>query len=232
MARKKSPKNNPDAQEYELTRAGDLAPHPENPNNGDAEAIEESVDENGFFGACIVQRSTRRILIGNHRWAEHIKRRGEDAAIPVIWVDVDDARALAIMLADNATRQGAKTDLGILTGILKKLPTTRGTGYKPPQVDELLKAARPTLSYLDAMRAPGGDDADGDGEEPPFDAEDEGDGGEAPPPPSAPGLARHALAIVLTNDEKRIWDRLKAKVKKTKDKDAFLAMLSWVDVDG
>lgn len=223
--RKPAPKNDPAAQRYELVRAGDLTPHPENPNNGDTEALDESLDENGFYGACVAQVSTRRVLIGNHRWAEFIKDHGEDAAIPVIWADVDDERAMAIMLSDNATRQGAKTDEGLLAGILKRLPTTRGTGYKPPQVEALLKAARPRLDYLDAMRA--GDEGD-DG---PFDAEDEGDGADEPGESGdaeaggSKDVPRHPLPIVLTNGELRRWASIKTKLGASKDKPAFLAAL-------
>lgn len=234
MARRKpSPKNDPAAQRYELVRAGDLTPHPENPNNGDVEALDESLDENGFYGACVVQVSTRYILIGNHRWAEFIKDHGEDALIPVIWADVDDERALAIMVSDNATRQGAKTDDGLLAGILKRLPTARGTGYKPPQVEALLKAARPKLDYLEAMRAGAdeageGADQDDDG---PFDAEDEGDDGEeadagdSAEVGSSKELPRHPLPIVLTNSEQRRWASIKTKLGQSKDKPAFLAAL-------
>lgn len=230
MARRKpSPKNDPAAQRYELVRAGDLTPHPENPNNGDTEALDESLDENGFYGACVVQASSSRILIGNHRWAEFIKDHGEDALIPVVWADVDDERALAIMLSDNATRQGAKTDDGLLAGILKRLPTTRGTGYRPPQVETLLKAARPRLDYLEAMRA-GGDDGD-DG---PFDAEDEDeDDGADPSESDEPGgskdVPRHPLPIVLTNAELRRWASIKTKLGQAKDKAAFLAALDVIE---
>jgi hypothetical protein len=236
---RKSPKNDPAAQRYEMVRAGNLTPHPDNPNDGDEDAIGESVDENGFYGSCIAQVSTGRILIGNHRWAEFIKTSGEDGLIPVTWADVDDGRALAIMLSDNATRQRAKTDEGLLATILKRLPSTRGTGYQPAQVDALIKAARPTLSYLDSMRGDAssleGEDTDQlddrSGEEGPFDEEDE-DASEVSPPPEHEDMPRHMLAIVLSNAELRVWKRAQERLQKKKDKDAFMAMLSLYDVGG
>src|SRR5260370_2158611 len=76
-----------------------LAPHPENPRQGDLDLIEESIAENGFYGAVVAQRSTGYILAGNHRWkaakAEGLK------AIPVFYLDVDDAAARRILSVDN-----------------------------------------------------------------------------------------------------------------------------------
>ena len=44
-----------------------LKRHPDNPRRGDVKAIALSINKNGFYGAVIVQRSTRYILAGNHR---------------------------------------------------------------------------------------------------------------------------------------------------------------------
>ncbi|WP_438028991.1 ParB/RepB/Spo0J family partition protein [Sorangium sp. So ce233] len=243
MARRKpSPKNDPAAQRYEVVPIDSVREHPENPNEGDEEALDESEQENGFYGACVVQASTGLILAGNTR--HRIAKRLGHTTIPVIWLDVDDERALKILLADNGTRQGARTQGRMVAEILKSLPTTAGTGYRPPQVEALLKAARPRLDYLEAMRAGGGEgtsegaDAGEGGEGEPFDAEDEGDGDEvdqaeasaAPSggePSGAPSkeLPRHPLPIVLTNSEQRRWVAIKAKLGQSKDKPAFLSAL-------
>lgn len=232
---KKSPKNDPTSQQYEVGPIDDIQPHPRNPNKGDSAAIRESLDENGFYGAVIVQRSTGYILIGNHRWAE--EKAAGATEIPRIYLDVDDKRALKIMLADNATRQGASIEEKILADILKDLPDGRGTGYQPAQIDELLKAARPSLSYLDSMRgSPSveGEDCgldDQPSEDGPFDGEDEDDS-DVRPPPEHEDMPRHMLAIVLSNAERRIWKRAQERLGKKKDKDAFMAMLSLYDAGG
>jgi hypothetical protein len=54
-------------QAYELVEVGELEPHPDNPREGNVDAIAESVEANGFSGAIVAQRSTGHVLAGNHR---------------------------------------------------------------------------------------------------------------------------------------------------------------------
>lgn len=138
----------PHRQEYELAPIDSLSPHPRNPNQGDVGAIRESIDVNGFYGACIVQKSTRFILAGEHRWRAEKER--EQTHVPVLFVDVDDETALRILLADNGTRRGARTQEKLVGEILETLRVRQGTGYKPPDIQALLKKARPVPSYLAA----------------------------------------------------------------------------------
>ena len=86
---------------YELVEIDALTPHPENPRRGDIEAVAESIDQNDFYGAVIAQVSTRRILVGNHRW-KAAKKRGA-LFIPVLWVDCDDDRARRILLVSGVS---------------------------------------------------------------------------------------------------------------------------------
>jgi hypothetical protein len=84
---------------YELRSVDKLAPHPDNPNRGQVEEIADSIDAIGFFGAVVVQASTGRILIGEHRW-----RAAKDAGIadlPCLVTDCTDDVARKIMIADN-----------------------------------------------------------------------------------------------------------------------------------
>ena len=48
-------------------RIDSLTAHPENPRRGNIEAVAESIDANGFYGAVIAQVSTRRILENQER---------------------------------------------------------------------------------------------------------------------------------------------------------------------
>src|SRR3954462_602307 len=82
-----------------------IRPHERNVNEGDLGQIIQSIDENGFWGTVIVQKSTGKILAGNHRW---IAAKDQGATeIPVTYVDVDDELARRILLADNRiTRLG------------------------------------------------------------------------------------------------------------------------------
>lgn len=118
-----------------------VQPHPQNPNQGDVGAIFESIEENGFFGRILVQASTGYIIFGNHRWrAMHAAGATE---IPAEIVDVDDERALKILLADNRTRDLASYDEGLLAEILQELAGSserglKGTGYDDDALADLL----------------------------------------------------------------------------------------------
>lgn len=82
--------------------------HPKNPRIGEVEKIKASIEENDFFTPIIAQRSTRYILIGNHRWKA--AKEVNLTLIPVIFHDVPDGRALAIMLADNRSSDKSRYD--------------------------------------------------------------------------------------------------------------------------
>lgn len=127
-------------QKYELVAVGRLQPHPDNPRTGDVEAIGESIEANGFYGAVVAQTSTGRILVGNHRW-KAAKAKGHKQ-IPVIWVDVDDDRARKILLADNKTNDLASYDEAALLAVLDDLGADAGalagTGYSMDEYEDLL----------------------------------------------------------------------------------------------
>lgn len=119
-----------------------LSPHPENPRQGDVGAISESLEEHGFYGVIVAQRSTGRILAGNHRWRA-AKAKGMVSA-PVAWLDVDDDEALRILLADNRTNDLASYDDNVLAELLTRLATDTdralaGTAYSGDDLDDLLR---------------------------------------------------------------------------------------------
>jgi len=125
---------------YELALVDSLKQHPKNARRGNLEAIDESVGENGFYGAVVAQVSTRRILAGNHRWLS-AKHAGL-AKVPVIWVDVDDRRAEKILLADNRSNDLASYDDSALIAVLQELAEDgglAGTGYSDFDLEGLVK---------------------------------------------------------------------------------------------
>lgn len=131
------------ATEYRLMHVDAVEPHPRNPNVGSAELIAESIDAIGFFGALVVQRSTGHILVGNHRYAA-ARQQGLDE-LPVLLVDVDDERALQILLADNRYAQFASWDDDVLTALLKELSGADlllGTGFDENDLDRLLEGSQ------------------------------------------------------------------------------------------
>lgn len=132
-------------QETRLEPLDAVQQHPQNVNEADVGAIHESVEVNGFYGSIVVQRSTGYILAGNHRWLAAAHAGATE--IPVTWVDVDDATALRILLADNrTTRKGQdnKAELAdLLQSILNDEGSLEGSGYDADDLDDLLKDLDP-----------------------------------------------------------------------------------------
>ena len=157
------------AQDYELVPVGDLVPHPDNPNQGDVGAIVGSIEANGMFGTLVVQkprgnRKRGRILAGNHRWMA-AKHAGLPA-VPVVYVDVDDDRALRIMLADNESARRATYDGPQLVDLLAQLAASddgfAGAVFDGDDLDDLLASlgAPPDLDDLANDLGIGGADDD------------------------------------------------------------------------
>lgn len=108
-----------------------LEQHPDNANMGDIDAIEESIRVNGLYSPLLVQRSTGRIVAGNHRYVVALKMGLP--TVPVIYLDVSDEEALRIMVVDNRTTRLGRDDESQLYEILDALRATdpgfAGTGY-------------------------------------------------------------------------------------------------------
>lgn len=126
-------------QRYAVVGITTVFEHPSNPRRGEVELIKESIETNSFYGAVYAQESSKRIIAGNHRWKAALQVGLKK--IPVIFVDVDDATALRILLADNRTSDKATYDDGILLDILQQVsvgPGLAGTGYDGDDLTRLL----------------------------------------------------------------------------------------------
>lgn len=132
---------------------GDLRQHPQNPNRGNVDAIVRSIEANGFFGALVVQQSTGYVLAGNHRLDAAIALAMP--TVPVLYVEVDDATAKRILLADNRTAELAYRDPAAVLAILDEIgahaDTLAGVGFSLDDVEELRR-----LTRTDAERASAG----------------------------------------------------------------------------
>lgn len=145
-------------QQFELVAVDKLQPHPDNPRKGSVDGIAKSIAANGFYRPVVVQKSSSRILAGNHSWeaakAEGLKK------IPVVWVDVDDKQALKILLADNKTSDDAVYDELALAQILLEARAggnLDGTGYSELDLGELFKSMGDEI-----LKAAGPGDEDGE----------------------------------------------------------------------
>ncbi|MBO0819204.1 MAG: ParB N-terminal domain-containing protein, partial [Actinobacteria bacterium] len=118
------------AQRYATVKVTDVQPHPDNPNVGNVEAIAESIEANGFYGALLVQESTGNILAGSHRW--QAARTGGEPELPALLIDCDDATARRILVGDNAIGRLAAWNEAQLVELLRGMSADpgglRGTG--------------------------------------------------------------------------------------------------------
>ncbi|MFD0478024.1 ParB/RepB/Spo0J family partition protein [Nonomuraea thailandensis] len=148
------------SQTYRMVPVADLEPHPDNPHQGDVDVIAKSIEKNGFYGTILVQKSRMRIIAGEHRW-RGAKAKGL-GQVPALILDVDDAAALRILLADNRTAEIGGYDDQALAELLRSLDDLDGTGWTEQDLDDLADAIAadnavalsPTALRLRAVAAP------------------------------------------------------------------------------
>lgn len=128
----------------EVVAIDKLKPYDKNPRIGDIGAIAESLETNSQYRPIVVQKSSNKILAGNHTWqaAKHLGWK----EIAVTFVDVNDEQAKRIVLADNRTNDLASYDSKVLTELLESLPDPVGTGYTSAEVDALLDSIEERMS--------------------------------------------------------------------------------------
>lgn len=133
-----------------------LTEWPGNARRGVVSGIKESIRTNGVFQPLIVQKSTSRIIAGNHRWFalkelhEEFPEEFGDTA-DVILLDVNDSRATKMNLADNKTSDDASWDNEALLAQLESLADLDegldGSGFADDDLDDL-QALMETGTYV------------------------------------------------------------------------------------
>lgn len=133
----------------------ELTRHPENANEGDVDAIKESMTVNGYYSPVIAQASTGYILAGNHRWEAALALGADE--IPTIFLDVDDETAKRIMVADNRTTRLGRDNPADLLALLDELSDSdyglMGTGYSSSDHRLLVEAMNEDLNLDVELRA-------------------------------------------------------------------------------
>lgn len=120
-------------QEYRMLPVTSLRPHEDNPNIGDRDALANSVDQNGFYGAVLVrehpdENGAFQILGGEHRWRLACERA--QAEIPAFVLrDVDDVKAIRILIDDNEVTRRGRYDKDTLDRVLESLGSVTGTAF-------------------------------------------------------------------------------------------------------
>ena len=125
-------------------------PHPRNVRQGDVGAICESLKAHGQYKPITYQKSTGRILAGNHTWK---------AAKALGWTNIvasavvcDDDQALKILLADNRSSDLATYDDKELMELLKELsqndPLLEGTLFDGDDLDDLIYKMQGSQGFI------------------------------------------------------------------------------------
>jgi len=115
---------------------------PQNARKGNVQAIADSLSEFGQHRAIIAQKSTGRIISGNHTFLAAQSLGWTQ--VNVFWVDDDDETALRRGLADNAVGDQAKWDDDALRTLLGQTGTDI-PGLDKAQIDKLFKELEDTV---------------------------------------------------------------------------------------
>ena len=116
--------------------------HPRNPRQGDVAAVAASLARFGLQKPVVVQRSTGYVVAGNHVLRAALSLGWTEIAANV--EDLDDAEAIAFMLADNRTADLGGYDDTMLAAILaeqQEVDNLAATGYDADDVAALLAEA-------------------------------------------------------------------------------------------
>ena len=130
-------------------------PHPRNVREGDIGAISVSLEAHGQYRPIIVQKSTNHIVAGNHTWKAAKSLGWTQVAVQIL--DIDDDKALRILLADNRSTDLASYDEHALAELLSEFGRSfdmSGLLWDQDDLDDLLRReqfaltqqAFPTLS--------------------------------------------------------------------------------------
>lgn len=116
-----------------------LRPDPHNANNGDTDAIIESITVLGCYRPVYASRETGQIVAGHHVYAALMEMGA--AKVPVIWVDGDSEQATRILLGDNEIARMARMDNALLLNLLNEMAQTErgflGTGFTDDRYEQV-----------------------------------------------------------------------------------------------
>ena len=106
--------------EIKLADPKSLIPHPKNPRKGHAvDKILASIKEFGFTSPVLVQKGTNMIIAGHGRWKAAVQ--GGVREVPAIELDISDAKAKALMIADNRIAEESSWEKDLLKELVLEL---------------------------------------------------------------------------------------------------------------
>lgn len=118
-----------------------IRPNPDNPNEGDEDSLNSSIDELGFYGAVLVRQVDEyefELIGGEHRWRDRIKR-GLTTIPAIIAHNVDDDAAMKMLLNDNEVTRRGQNNVAKLNKVLRGLESTKGVAFPADVLTGLAK---------------------------------------------------------------------------------------------
>lgn len=113
-----------------LVPAGSLRPNPRNANNGDIDAVVESLLVNGCYRPVYTDRDGE--IVAGHNLYAGLLLLGEPE-VPQMVVDGDKTEVLRMLVADNQIARLSRDDPALLLDLLGELEQTEkrflGTGF-------------------------------------------------------------------------------------------------------
>jgi hypothetical protein len=115
-----------------------VIPHPENARKSDTERIRRSLEDHGQYAPVVVHESTKQVIVHNHVWS--IAKELGHKRIYATFVECSDAKARAVLAADNRTSDRATYDESALLDLLSSLDDSGlllEGGYDGGELDDL-----------------------------------------------------------------------------------------------
>lgn len=127
-------------QRYEEVDIDRLVEFPGNPNIGDEEIVNESMEQNGWYGVVVTREMPGTAdlqILGGHTRRRVARERGAKTVPAVILEGVDDITALRILLGDNETAKRGRYDSKKLADRIRELPDLKGSGFPSDYLAQL-----------------------------------------------------------------------------------------------
>jgi ParB-like nuclease domain len=124
-------------------------PYPDNANEGDVEAVIESISTNGFYSAVIAQQGTGVLIAGHTRHSALLALGATQ--IPVLWMVTDDVGAERARLGDNQTSRLSRWNEAMLYESLLRVQASeiglQGTAFDDDYMDMLKATLEGPLTF-------------------------------------------------------------------------------------
>lgn len=144
-----------------MTPIENVQQHPDNDNNGDVDEIVTSMLVSGVYRPIYASKRSGFVVAGNHTYLALLELGAK--FVPVVWLDLDEAAELRILVGDNQIARLARREDAATTNLLQRIAAIEdkavedvlpGTGINDRELARLLADPTPLdLSGLDNPKA-------------------------------------------------------------------------------